>query len=159
MERLMLLEQTTPYDSIDGTSCASGGGRPEGVDGRGSVAILKIRSYNKDKVSNNSDVSFKQLYGFETCFGVWGGNGCNPTGSGAAVVALLASDIRSIESISGRWRWLARRDGQIARGDARGARSEEGSDDTAQNAKRQGHKIRLLPSSSLWNHHHGNSCS
>lgn len=40
MERLILLEQTTPYESSDGSRCASGGGKPGGVDGRGSVAIL-----------------------------------------------------------------------------------------------------------------------
>lgn len=36
MERLMLLEQTTPYESLDNTLCASGGGTPGGVEGRGS---------------------------------------------------------------------------------------------------------------------------
>ena len=37
MERLILLEHTTPNDSFDSGRCAVGGGTPGGVMGRGSL--------------------------------------------------------------------------------------------------------------------------
>jgi hypothetical protein len=40
MERLMLLEHTTPKESRDGKRCASGGGTPGGVDGRGRMGAM-----------------------------------------------------------------------------------------------------------------------
>jgi len=38
----MLLEQTTPKESRDGNRCASGGGIPGGVDGRGRMGGIMI---------------------------------------------------------------------------------------------------------------------
>lgn len=42
MDRFMLLEQTTPNDSLDSCLCADGGGAPGGVMGRGSFSPADV---------------------------------------------------------------------------------------------------------------------
>ena len=47
MDRLMLLEQTTPNDSFDLALYASEGGAPGGVDGRGKRGIVIKGSFSQ----------------------------------------------------------------------------------------------------------------
>lgn len=64
MERLILLEHTTPKESLLSGRCADGGGTPGGVDGRGSRAGTYPKEVAAGMVSFSINNTRENQWGF-----------------------------------------------------------------------------------------------